>query len=553
MFLFIPIKKITYGFFLINVMSLCFLCTNQSFAKEKKDRPDSETYFLALLDSSRVFATSDFKKALSFVDKARVYAESEDMPEWTVKVWNQYGSVYFKIGLIDPASEFFLKSSELLDTFENKNLTDLLSAKIGLGAVHLFLGDFDKSQEYFTNSLNLLDSAQSLDFQSYSSIYNNLGIIYREQGDFVQAYITLEKGIKILESNPSLNGNLPLLYNNLGEVYLRMKNYEDAMKYFQQSLDFPKRKNDLFGIALTYKNIGILYEKKGDKNLAVSFFRKAYDLAKSMDALIIQEVSSSELASLYKELGKSDSSLYFLELKQGLLEKINQQNAKQQLLAKEIESKYKIKQEELSQKSASREITYFIFLTVLVVISFSVSYYFLRLRKKYSKITLEAIESQLQMEKTALDKKLLQAQVEEKDKQIITNLVYAVKRNQLITEAVEKLVAHRKNSTKEGQEVIRGVIHNLKASQEDKIFEEFEMAFLNLHQDFFKNLLAEFPQLSLNEKRLCAFIRLNLGTKEIASITGQTIPTLNMAKVRLRKRLGLTHTDQDLHGFLTLV
>jgi hypothetical protein len=143
--------------------------------------------------------------------------------------------------------------------------------------------------------------------------------------------------------------------------------------------------------------------------------------------------------------------------------------------------------------------------------------------------------------------------VEEKDKQIITNLLYAVKRNQLITEAVEKLVAHRKNSTKEGQEVIRGVIHNLKASQEDKIFEEFEMAFLNLHQDFFKNLLAEFPQLSLNEKRLCAFIRLNLGTKEIASITGQTIPTLNMAKVRLRKRLGLTHTDQDLHGFLTLV
>lgn len=126
-----------------------------------------------------------------------------------------------------------------------------------------------------------------------------------------------------------------------------------------------------------------------------------------------------------------------------------------------------------------------------------------------------------------------------------------MKRNQLIKDAVEKLLEYRKNFTKEGQEVIRGVIHDLKASQEDKIFEEFEMAFLNLHQDFFKNLLAEFPQLSLNEKRLCAFIRLNLGTKEIASITGQTLSTLNMAKVRLRKRLGLTHTEQDLYEFLT--
>lgn len=477
-------------------------------------------------------------------------AEASNRQDWKIKVFNQYGSLYFKIGLIDLASESYLKCAELLDSFGEKNLNDLLLNRMGLAAVHLHLKNFDKSQELLSSSLHLLDSMQSSNLLFYSSVYNNLGIIHREQGDFVQAYTVLEKGIKLLESKDPKNTNLPFLYNNLGEVYLKMKNYEEAFKFYQKSLEFRKKRNDLLGVATTYKNIGFLYKEKGDKTLATTFFRNAFELASSMDAVVIQQLVSKELFSLYKDKGINDSALYFIELQEGLMKKINQEKAKQKLITQEIEDESRAKREELSKKSAFRENMYLIFLTTLGILSFLVTYYFLRLRKKYSKISLEAMESQLRVEKVELDKKLLQSQLEEKDKQLTANLVYAVKRNQLISEAVEKLLDHRKNFTKEGQEVIRGVIHDLKASQEDKIFEEFETAFLHLHQDFFKNLLAEFPQLSLNEKRLCAFIRLNLGTKEIASITGQTLSTLSMAKVRLRKRLGLTHTEQDLYEFL---
>ena len=266
MLLKISIIKISCLFYLLALVSIGFFPLNQSFAQGIKPETDSEKYFLALLDSSNFFSIRDFKKALNFADQARDFAESEHKPDLTVKVLNQYGSLYFKIGLMDLASESYLKSSDLLDSFQDKDINDLLLNRMGLSAIHLHLKNFDKSKELLTYSLHLLDSIHSPNLLFYSSVYNNLGIIHREQGDFVQAYTILEKGIKLLESKDHQNRNLPFLYNNLGEVYLRMKNYEDAMTYYQRSLDFRKGTNDLLGIATTNKNLGLLYEHKGEKN-----------------------------------------------------------------------------------------------------------------------------------------------------------------------------------------------------------------------------------------------------------------------------------------------
>lgn len=54
------------------------------------------------------------------------------------------------------------------------------------------------------------------------------------------------------------------------------------------------------------------------------------------------------------------------------------------------------------------------------------------------------------------------------------------------------------------------------------------------------------PNLSLNERRLAAFLKLQLTTKEIASITGQSIRALEIARTRLRKKIGLTKSELSL-------
>jgi DNA-binding response OmpR family regulator/DNA-binding CsgD family transcriptional regulator len=82
------------------------------------------------------------------------------------------------------------------------------------------------------------------------------------------------------------------------------------------------------------------------------------------------------------------------------------------------------------------------------------------------------------------------------------------------------------------------------------IWKEFEYHFEQIHHSFYKNLAKEFPDLSQNEMKLCAYIRLNMVTKDIASITRQSVRSIEVARTRLRDKLGLKGTSEDIFGFL---
>jgi DNA-binding CsgD family transcriptional regulator len=60
----------------------------------------------------------------------------------------------------------------------------------------------------------------------------------------------------------------------------------------------------------------------------------------------------------------------------------------------------------------------------------------------------------------------------------------------------------------------------------------------------------KFPDLSPSERRLCAFLKLDMTTKEISAITHQNAKSIDVARTRLRKKLNLTGTDHNLITFL---
>ncbi|NLO49679.1 MAG: hypothetical protein GX103_00750, partial [Bacteroidales bacterium] len=83
----------------------------------------------------------------------------------------------------------------------------------------------------------------------------------------------------------------------------------------------------------------------------------------------------------------------------------------------------------------------------------------------------------------------------------------------------------------------------------DDVWTEFEVRCQQVHNDFYTKLNERFPNLSANEKRLSAFLRLNMSTKEISAITYQSPNSITVARSRLRKKLGLD-TDENLISFL---
>lgn len=86
---------------------------------------------------------------------------------------------------------------------------------------------------------------------------------------------------------------------------------------------------------------------------------------------------------------------------------------------------------------------------------------------------------------------------------------------------------------------------------QDNMWDVFKAYFEQTHPDFFKTLYMLHPDLSPNEVRMCAYIMLNLTTKEIAGLTNRSPRTVETVKYRLHKKLGLD--DESTVAYLNRI
>lgn len=96
------------------------------------------------------------------------------------------------------------------------------------------------------------------------------------------------------------------------------------------------------------------------------------------------------------------------------------------------------------------------------------------------------------------------------------------------------------------ERIIKEIDTTLKV-QED--WKQFEHHFDRVHGDFLSRLTTEFVDLTPGEQKLCAFLRLKMDTKEIANLMGISLRGVEVARYRLRKKLGLSAL-QNLSKFI---
>ena len=126
--------------------------------------------------------------------------------------------------------------------------------------------------------------------------------------------------------------------------------------------------------------------------------------------------------------------------------------------------------------------------------------------------------------------------------------------NEALAEIADKLMKVRNDAVKdETRLAIKKIAIELQKSTDHEIWDEFEVRFKQVHNDFYDKLMLKFPNLSPSEQRLSAFLRLNMTTKEISELTGQRPESLDTARVRLRKKLGISNTRINLVNFLSQI
>jgi DNA-binding response OmpR family regulator len=150
---------------------------------------------------------------------------------------------------------------------------------------------------------------------------------------------------------------------------------------------------------------------------------------------------------------------------------------------------------------------------------------------------------------TTAEKKLLEQELDHKKKQLTMQTVNMVQNNEFLQSLLSDLKSIYPFTSSEGRSVLNSLESRINDKSNDHVWKEFEFCFEMVYQDFYKNLNQRLIDLSVREKRLCAFLKMNMSTKEIAAITFQTPNSIDVAKHRLRKKSGFDN-DEEFSRFL---
>ncbi len=112
---------------------------------------------------------------------------------------------------------------------------------------------------------------------------------------------------------------------------------------------------------------------------------------------------------------------------------------------------------------------------------------------------------------------------------------------------------HKSADTKEFSIELKKMLRTLEGEVKDKLeWQSFSQSFDLVHGDFISKLKNKFPQLTANDLKTCAMIKMNLSSKEIAQILNITLKGVELSRYRLRKKLELESTI-NLFDFLLKV
>jgi AraC family chitin signaling transcriptional activator len=172
-------------------------------------------------------------------------------------------------------------------------------------------------------------------------------------------------------------------------------------------------------------------------------------------------------------------------------------------------------------------------------------------KRKVLELEINRIKLEREKEEIKKDKDLLEEDVIHKSKELANYTMLLVKKRELLSDIHEEL--------KEIKEAVRNDVYKQKLRDllkkinfnlaDEEHLQVFESNFERVHHEFFTELKTNFPDLTQKELRLCAFVRMNLTNKEIASILNISVRGVETARYRLRKRLSLNH-EEDMAGFL---
>ena len=363
---------------------------------------------------------------------------------------------------------------------------------------------------------NQLDSARHYGLRSYqiktaegavASIRDvanselNLGNIYFALGNSDSAYYLVNTAAEKYKSLQNWSDYSKALYC-LGKIELSLDKPLLAEQYFLEGLNVATKVKSKQSILEGYKVLAEMYYENKDMPMAYDYYVKY--------AMMKDSIFDREKADAIEEM----QIRYEVDKK-------TEQIEKQTLV--------------IHQKKRQVKIAAIVGGIIIVLLTTVIGLLWKTKRQKESLLNKEAEN--------------LRKDLELKNRELVCNVSNIYTKNMVINKVAKSLQRSTGNFKQSNMELVRDIISELRQNLDETSWREFEHRFAQVHESFYETLDEKFPGLTSTERKVCAMLKLNMSSKEIAAITMVRPESVDTARSHIRKKLGIDK-DENLSAFL---
>ena len=406
--------------------------------------------------------------------------------------YNNLAITEYELGDYNSAVQNHLKA---LKTYEKTgDVFFQTSALMGLAEAEVGLKNYDSAIEYGEKVLTISNDHNYQNYKSLALIL--LGNVYKSKGEYERSeshYIDAVSTIKNMEDQ----SNLIWAYLGLGELYNAINEPRKALEYLELAAEIGDSTKQSLVQALVYKASYSANKQLGRYDVALEYHEKA---SKINDSVFTADKSRQieELRTIY-ETEKKEQQIIQQETEIALLEqeaKVN--NLQRMVLGGGLG---------------------------LSLMVFGIGFYGIRQKMKRNKLEKEKVDAELAYKK----------------KELTTHALHLAKKNEILESLKQKAQHLKKKENAPGyQELIKTINFD---QQDDRNWESFTQYFEQVHKNFAVNVKKRYPTVTKNELRFMALMKMNMSSKEIATILNISPDGIKKARQRLRKKMDLEPQD----------
>ena len=450
------------------------------------------------------YINNDFKNATLKYNEAllnfNLFENIENKNFGLSTVYDNLGSIAEAENDFELSIEYYSKAYKIRK--KKTKIEDLLVSEMHLMTVNMSQHNMFNVNKHFIEIERLykqekndyLDDNFSKSFttRNYGYAYKHMGNYYLKAEKYKVAKEFFEKSKELLTEFPY---ELPSLQSKIAECYLGLKNYEKAITSANHNIKSIKL--NLFNKSKlnNYKILEKIYLKKGDLK----------NLIKIKDSLLVVSRAGYDM-NIVNKMSDLETNI---------------------ILSK--------KKSEINDSRIKYNTYLFILIICFIILTFSL----VSLRLNFN------VEKE-KSKKILNEKTIIENDLNHKKLELLNKSNFISKRNENLNYLLNSIDSPQSSTSNSSTQIKQKIKVLLRT---ENLNDHFEKHFEDVYPGFFKSLISYSSNLTQNDLRFCAYLKMNQSTDEIAKLTNISIRTVESKKYRLKKKFKI-QKDKSLTGFI---